>query len=462
MLERVRAYMVRHGMVTAGQGVLVAVSGGPDSVALLDLLHRLSASLGVWLHVFHMDHGLRGDASRADAEYVEQLAEQLSLPCTVVSLARGELKEQPGSLQANARAVRYEAMDRVARQVGAAVLALGHNRDDQAETVLMRMLRGSGTKGLAGIAPVRRTSGLTYVRPLLDTARVEIEEYCHTRELFPRQDASNEAPAYLRNQIRLELLPHLATVYNPAVKENLAQIATVLRAEDDCLEELTNRAITRCRAPGEGVVLHGSVLLTEPLALARRVVRRAAREVMGTAFDLGLDAVTQVLDAAANSHGSRTFNLSGGLTVTVEYGVCRFMQALPEAELQGVWPVVPGGVTVIPELHLVVEEGSGGPVQGPFEAAFDADRLKGPLAVRLRRPGDRFWPAGMEGSKKLQDLLVDAKVPRSARGRIPLLVCGDDIVWVIGHRLDRRFLADRHTQNVRVFRATPWLPDEEE
>ncbi|HWI53146.1 MAG TPA: tRNA lysidine(34) synthetase TilS [Symbiobacteriaceae bacterium] len=441
MLEQVRGALGRYGMVRAGDRVIVAVSGGPDSTALLHVLHRLAPELGLLLHVFHMDHGLRGEQSAADATYVQRLAEKLGLPCAVTTLPPGELKHRAGSLQANARQARYAAIADLAARIGATRVAYGHTKDDQAETVVMRFLRGAGARGLAGIPPVRHEGAVTHIRPLLEVSRHKIEAYCTEHELFPRLDESNLTPAYLRNRIRLELLPHLAATYNPAIRENLGQMAAVMRDEDDFLDTLAAEAYERCHAPGEGVTLVGSLLLREPVALARRVVRLAARKAAGPAYDLGLGPVTQVLEAAARSEGTVRVPLPGGTEVSVEYGLCRFLEAdgpaLPDTE----WPVAACGITLIPELGLELTANAEGVPGGPLEAAFDAARLPGPLSLRRRRPGDRLWPTGMAGSKKVQDLLVDAKVPQRLRDQVPILVSGDEVLWVMGHRLDRRFLA---------------------
>lgn len=456
MLDTVRNYMVRHRMLSDGDLVIVSVSGGPDSVTLLHILHQLAPESAARLHVFHLDHGLRGETSAEEALYVRQLADRLGLPSTIVGLGPDVIRRLRGSVQATAREVRQAEVKALAHRIGASKVAVGHNRDDQAETVLMRLLRGAGTRGLAGIHPVRELQGLTYIRPLLDSPRSHIEAYCRQYELFPRQDESNLKPAYLRNRIRLELLPELARTYNPTVVAQLAQLADLVGTEDRFLETLVDAAWTRCRAPGEGVSLLGSVLLAEPLALARRVVRRAAREVTGQELDVGLAVVNQVLEAAARSHGTHTLTLPGGLLVRVEYGVCHFLRETPALEwpAQGEWPVALAGSTEIPELNLLIEAAVEGVPQGPFEAVFDADRLPGPLSVRFRRPGDRVWLVGMEGSKKLQDILVDAKVPQRVRDAIPLLVSGEEVIWMIGQRLDRRYLAWEDTAHKVFLRAT--------
>ncbi|MFZ5816534.1 MAG: tRNA lysidine(34) synthetase TilS [Bacillota bacterium] len=474
MLEQVREAIDRHSMLQTGDHLIVAVSGGPDSVALLHLLHRLAPAWSLRLHVFHLDHGLRGAESAADARYVSELAQGLGHPVSVVRLAPGELKGKPGSLQANARRRRYQAIRELAARVGATKVATGHHRDDQAETVLMRLLRGAGLKGLAGIPPIRSEGNLTLIRPMLTIPRKQIELYCAEHKLFPRLDASNAQADYLRNRVRLELLPLLAQSYNPAIEANLAQLAELVREEDALLERLARQAFDRCRTappsleethPVPAVELDGARLREEPLALARRVVRLAARAVLGPEADLGLPAVTRVLDLAGEPHGSHLADLPGGLRLTVEYGRCR-LEPQPDQtpDTYRVWPVAPRGETAIPELGLVILAELLPPEAMPAHPApgeiwLDADRLPGPLCIRFRQPGDRIWPTGMEGSKKLQDILVDAKVPRAQRERLPLLGAGDQVLWVLGHRQDRRFLAGAATVRPLRLRILPIPPD---
>lgn len=477
LLDRVREYVARHGMVEPGDRVIVAVSGGPDSLALAHVLHRLAPEWRLSLHLFHMDHGLRGEASRADAAFVAEFARDLALPLTTVTLRPGELEALPGSLEDNARRRRYAEMARLARAIGAQRAATGHTRNDQAETVLMRLLRGSGTGGLAGIPPVRRHGDLVIIRPLLGISREEILEYCRSHGLTPRVDASNLEGSFLRNRIRLEVLPFLTERFGEAVVENLAQSAELLREDDRLLTELAREACGRCgwqeveAGPGNLVVeLDGTRLVREPPALARRVVRMAVQRVSGSAYGPGLAIVNRVLDLAGRTDGSRSLDLPQGVRLSVAYGRCRFARRSPGASPGGdcrspVWPLAVPGETPIPALGVtvVVEVAPAAAMPARLAADeewFDPVRLPGPLAVRTRRPGDRLWPVGMQGSKKLQDILVDAKVPRQERDGLPVLVAGDTVVWVPGICRDRRFRPDRQShQALRVVvRSGPAAP----
>lgn len=420
--------IARHGMVLPGETVLVAVSGGPDSTALVHALHLLAPELECHLHLFHMDHALRGEESTGDAAYVLELATTLGVPVTIVRLEEGAL---PGpGLQAAARDLRYRELARVASRVGANRIALGHNLDDQAETVLMRFLRGTGSTGLSGIAPVRGP----YVRPILSVSRLDIEAYCREQGLLPRLDSSNLKTVYLRNRVRLELMPLLEKDYNPNLRATLSRMSELFREESCLLDSLAEAALARWGG------LTTRSLRAEPPALARRMVRLAA----GTELDY--QAVEQVLSLP--SEGTQEVHLAGGLRAVAEYGHIRFERSWAGSPDQLFVPLQVPGETVIANLGLLFSV-SAAPV-APRETskewvAFDMARLQGPLAVRFRQPGDRLYPVGMEGSRKLQDIFVDAKIPARQRDRIPLLVAGKDVLWAIGLRLDRRFLAGPET-----------------
>jgi tRNA(Ile)-lysidine synthase len=460
--ERVHAFLDQQ--VQPGGRLIVAVSGGPDSVALLHLVTTWARTKQVVAHVFHMDHGLRGEESAEDARFVRELAAKWNLPCTVVGLAPGELERMGGSTQAAARTRRYEELLRLAHRIGAGSIATGHNQDDQAETVLMRFLRGAGSHGLAGIPPVAIREGVRIIRPLLTVSRREIEAYCNAHGLIFRTDSTNLGTDYLRNRLRHHLLPELAAQYNPAISRLLAQTADLMRAEDEWLDEQATAALARCRvedqsltgAPsqsGEGkeaphvehLTLDAARLADEPLPLARRLVRLAARALGAGEGEISLATCERVLALTANRGGTQRVPLGPGLWVAAEYGRLRFYreEGLGEGPV-GEWPLPLGGRFTIPELGVTLEIRTGPAPESSGQqlvAAFDAALLPGPLSIRSRRPGDRLWPVGMVGSKKLQDILVDAKVPRRLRNRVPVLTAGDEVLWVLPYRLDRRFLA---------------------
>ncbi len=454
MKERVRQYIRTHQMFTAGELVIVGVSGGPDSVALLHLLHQFKFELGIDLHVFHLDHGLRGEQSAEDARYVRQLADGLSFPSTIVGLGPEVLKRLGGSIQAAARSYRLDELRSLALRLGATKVTVGHNQDDQAETVLMRVLRGTGMRGLTGIHPVRQLAGLTFVRPLLETPRTQIEQYCRDNELLPRYDASNGRADYLRNRLRLELLPQLRREYNPAIHKNLAAMATVLQEEDALLDGIAAAALEQATQGSGNPGYSAQSLLDQPQAVCRRALRLAARRAMSPDFDLGFQSVAEIQELLLKLQGSHCLDLPSGLQAIVEYGQLRFIPANISDLASSEWPISPEGITDVPELGLCISASHENRPATPLEACFDQDLLPGPLSIRFWLPGDRIFPTGMRGSKKLQDILVDAKVPQRIRRQIPLLISGDQVCWMIGHRLDRRFLATDTTRNPLQLRVT--------
>lgn len=450
--QRVASFLA--GAPLAAGPLVVAVSGGPDSIALLHLLSGWARTFDRALHLFHMDHGLRGEESAEDARFVLDQAAALDWPVTLVGLAAGELHRMGGSTQEAARERRYAELFRLARRIGAAGIATGHNQDDQAETVLMRFLRGAGAHGLAGIAPILDREGILLLRPLLETSRAEIEAYCREAGLAFRIDSSNLHTDYLRNRLRQELLPHLAETYNPAIRRTLSQMATVLREEDCWLDDLaaTHLQAARLGIDSSRVELAVESLRSSPVPLQRRIIRLAVQALCGSGEGCSLASVERVLDLLERPGRARQVPLGPRLWAFREYEILRIAreESLGEWGGGGEWPVGMVGPQAIPELDLVVEVGHGDGPGRPLTAdervaIFDAASLPGPIAVRTRRPGDRLYPVGMTGSKKLQDILVDAKVPRRLRDRLPLIAAGDELLWLLPDRLDRRFLASDHT-----------------
>lgn len=449
--QRVNRFLA--GAPLAEGRLVVAVSGGPDSIALLHLLSGWARTFDRPLQVFHMDHGLRGEESAEDARFVLDQAAALGWPVTLVGLAPGELHRMGGSTQEAARERRYAELFRLAHRIGAVGIATGHNQDDQAETVLMRFLRGAGAHGLAGIPPITVRQSIPLLRPLLETSRAEIEAYCREAGLSFRIDSSNLHTDYLRNRLRQELLPHLAETYNPAIRRTLSQMATVLREEDRWLDDLAAAHLqeARLRFDSSQVELAVAELSKAPVPLQRRIIRLAVQALSGSGEGCSLASVERVLDLLARPEGARQVPLGPRLWALREYEILRIAREESLGEYGGgEWPLGMVGPQEIPELDLVVEVGHGDGPGRPLGAdermaVFDAGLLPGPLVVRTRRPGDRLYPVGMTGSKKLQDILVDAKVPRRQRDRLPLIGSGDELLWLLPDRLDRRFLATEQT-----------------
>lgn len=450
----------KYQMLRSGEKVVVAVSGGIDSSVLLHLLHRFSQMEGYSPHVAHLNHMLRGEESQRDADFVRDYARQLGLEATISSTAVKEAKGfRSGSLQESARRVRYAFLEEVAARVGAQKIALGHTRDDQAETVLVNLLRGAGLPGLRGIPPVREGR---FVRPLIETSRREIEEYALQNQVSFVTDSTNLKESYLRNRIRLNLLPLLCEQYNPRLPESLAAVASILAEEEGLLESLASARLSSVLLLQDKgrTALSIPVLLREPVALRRRILIAASR--MARSSDLPLSHLhVFALEELLSAQNGSQLSLPGRMAAIKEYDRLVFTEQV-RAPFPG-WehPLSIDRLVRVPEARVRLKAEIHGRSEvdlkqsSPSRAFFDADGILFPLTVRSRRPGDYFYPLGGKGKKKLKEFLIDAKVPRGQRDDIPLLVSGEEIVWVVGLRIDERFRVREGTEKVVMVEMIP-------
>jgi len=430
MLSKVQATLAK--MLEPGEALLVGVSGGADSVALLDALVKS----GWRPHVCHLNHQLRVPASDADAEFVRDLARHYGLTNTI------EWQKVAGD-EDGARRARHEFFAKVAAQTGIRKLALAHTADDQVETFLLRLLRGAGVPGLIGIWPERQLGTLRVIRPMLKVRRVEVLEYLSAQVLKYREDASNTDTRFTRNRIRHELLPMLERDFNPAVREVLLHTAEILRDEDFyLLHHVAQRFyMTVCQNDAVNV----KALANCPVAIQRRVLRFWLGGDAESAPSFTFDQIEAVRHAALGDSPGAAVDLPYELVAYREYEWLRKAQRSELEPIRGRWPLSLEGETTIGELgvkFVIGEEGE----------RFDADALGGSLFVRTWENGDRFQPLGMSGEKKLHDFFVDEKVPRRQRGRVPLVCAADGrIAWVVGHRIAEPFKVTERTRRlVRV------------
>ncbi len=414
-----------HAMLAGGETVLVAVSGGADSVALLSILTALAPAWRLTLHALHVDHGLRPDSER-DGEVVRALGARLGVPVEVERVQVG-----PGSVEAAARAARYAALEAWADRLGAARIAIGHTLDDQAETVLMRVLGGAGVRGLAAIPPVRGR----IIRPLIELRRQALREALAEAGLDWVEDPSNRDPKFLRNRIRHELLPLLAASYHAEVVPALAGVARLARESVQALDHAASLELARLAVVEAGALtLPRAALAALPPSIAAEALRQAAAR-FGSRAPLRAWAHRGLRRVLATAPPRRPFRL-GGVIVEVSGDRIR-VGARPPQTLTARALAVPGRVE-LPEIgralqaRLLPAAGYAVP-RTADRVAFDATDLPRALGVRPRRRGDRFHAFGT-GERRLKSLLIDAKVPRWDRARLPLVEANGRILWVAGLR----------------------------
>ena len=480
MLNKVLAFCEEHGLLAHGSSIVVAVSGGADSMALLDLLLHLQERLALSVHVAHFEHGIRGEASREDAHYVAAFCRAKGVACSVEAADVPQYaKERRMSLETAARELRYAFLRRVKAHVGAQAIAVAHHADDQAETVLQHILRGAGLHGLVGMRS--RTGDV--VRPLLACRKEELVAYCAAHGIEVRHDATNDAADARRNYLRLEILPRLAAHVNASAGAALVRLAEAARADDVLLDEMAHAAFSRVvcsegQAAGatheKCLTLSRTAFRAEPLALQRRIVRLAARAFVDESHDWGWRQVEQVRRMMVEGRGGLSWDLPGRVRFFLDgkRGVFlvdalrtahkdggaggrsastrRTADGMAESALLSGVPLRAPGVTRLPALGVSLI------ADFPRERArtdgrtevYMPSRVLAAAVVRTRRAGDRVrLPCG---TKKLKDFFIDEHVPRTARDHVPLVVCEGEVVWAVGVRRFSSALVKEDESMVRL------------
>lgn len=458
LIEKVLYSIEENSMLKDGDKVIVGVSGGPDSMCLLHVLLRLRERFSLELIAAHVNHGLRGKDADEDEKYVEEFCglNDVEFRCVKEDIHKISA-ERNVSDETAGREVRYEFFEKLKREKAADKIAIAHNLNDQAETVLMRIMRGTGLEGLAGIKPVR--DGV-YIRPLLGCSRSEIEEYCTRNGINPRIDKTNFESIYARNKIRLELIPYIEKNFNKDIINVLNRLAASSKVDSEYLEQETEKKYKKYCKNEESKVIITKEAFLEHEAVSTRLIRMAFSLVLGNLRNFERLHIYQVIDLQRNGTGKKLM-LPNGVTAFNNYGdISIYLNGdaeEPASGKTGVYKLL-RGVNSIKELGLrvTVEE-------YPAEAAcseknefvkyFDSSKAEGDITLRFRKPGDKFNPLGMAGSKKLKDIFIDMKVPQDKRDRTPLICFGGKIAWVVGFKASNWSKADKSTKNIIMIRV---------
>jgi tRNA(Ile)-lysidine synthase len=467
MLPRtVRRTIEKYGMFSHGDRVVVAVSGGPDSVALLHILDSLKDIYGIKLHAAHLEHGLRGDESVEDMEFVEALCESLSIPITTGSEKVGEIADRDGlSVEAAARKARYAFLDDVLMETGFKKIATGHNANDQAETVLMNLMRGSGIAGLSGMKPAM---GDKILRPLIEARRSEIMAYLEKKNIAYRTDSSNADTRFERNKVRSVLIPLIEKEFNPGIVDTLARTASVFSMVYEFFKDEVDKSMRTAVKTEEGRVTLNLELFNPYPDIVKLFT---FHKVLGLLEDdeqvISYDTLSALLNVAGKSRSGSRIDIGAGIIALKEFDSIVIGRDLALYEPYEVQLNVPGetvieGAGYVYRAEVLKEKPETPDVYKSGESAyFDFNELGLPLVARNWREGDRFVPFGLKGSKKVHDVFIDEKVPISKRTMIPLVSDADGVIWVTGvRRADRARVTDKTGTIVKITYSRECQADE--
>ncbi|WP_110953590.1 tRNA lysidine(34) synthetase TilS [Anaerosinus massiliensis] len=437
MLEKVKCYCKEKGLLELGDTILIACSGGPDSLALVDIFLKLRNSYQLEVAVAHVDHMFRGEDSRADAIFVEEFCLAHQIPYYKKSFdVPAYSKKMNLSPEEAARIVRYDFLKEIASFIGNAKIATGHHKDDQAETVLIHLFRGAGSAGIAGIRPMNH--GI--IRPFLSVTRQEIEAYCKENRLNPRIDQTNYETEYLRNRIRLNLLPELVEKFNPAIKEALCKSAEIIGAEHafirNSVESIWNRLVIEEK---NRFILQRKKLNCLHIAQKRELFRLAIEKKQGHLRGISFTHVEKMIVLSEKGSVGTKIILPGGLTLQCNYQHMLLGTFNEKQKKQNTMQVIINlvGDTQIPNLGIIARTEwvhALNKIRDKNAVILDFEQLVPPLFIKFRQDGDRFQPSGMQGNKKLKDFFIDQKVEWQLRDSIPLLCDQQRILWVCGYR----------------------------
>lgn len=458
MIRKIKEAIEKYHLLERGETVVVAVSGGSDSIALLNVLAMLSEEYKLNLVVAHINHGLRENAARED-KFVRRIAAEMGVVFECKSVDIRSLKKVTGKcIEEISREVRYDFLNDVAKKHGAQKIALGHNNNDQTETVLMNFLRGSGPTGLKGMLPARDS---VYIRPLLCVTRNEIISFLEFHGLPFVTDESNTNPAYLRNRIRHSLIPELKARYNPRLEESMKSMAEIMRAEDDYMKSVTSKVLSEW-----GTAAHGEISISIPnlvkyhQAIQRRIMKHVLEGLTKNSQGIGQTHVKAALNLVYSDHPGAYVNLPCNIEVRREYNVLIiFKKEKSEKEIiknrrndLRYEVTLPGSVKMTELGKTMIFEFVEGPIDmksnGGKIAFMDYDRISLPLVIRTVRPGDRIQPLGMKGTKKIKSVFIDEKIPLRHRKCIPLLLDQEAVLWIAGLRLSERVKITEKTRHI--------------
>ncbi len=452
VFEKVKNSIKEHGLIQEGDKIIVGVSGGPDSIMLLHILNRLKEEMNLQLYAAHLNHQIRGIEAQKDAYYMAQTCESMDIKYFIKSIDVPKYCDDNGmSVEEGARKLRYEMFEEIKKTVRANKIAVGQNLNDQAETVIMRVMRGTGLQGLKGIEHIRKDG---IIRPILDISRDEIEKYCDEHDLNPRIDQTNLESIYTRNKIRLELLPFMKEHFNENIIEAIVRMSSNIKNDSDYIEQNTNEVFDRITTKKDKAIeINFSEYKDLHIAIKSRIIRKAIEFLCGNTKNIEQKHINDIFGLENEDKIDKQINLPNGIFVYRQEK--KFILTTEEIVIEDIefcYNIPSNGYKKIREIGLLIETETtkinnyrGGKFNKDTKV-FDLDKIEGGLIIRNRESGDKIKLSG--GSKKLKDLFIDLKVPREDRSKIPVLQDEQGILLVGDYRQSENYKVDSTTKEV--------------
>ncbi len=460
MFEKAYDTVKKYNMLQKNDVVVIGISGGADSVSLFHFLYEIRKEYSLKLVGVHIHHGIRGQEADRDAEYVRELCNKYNVDFELFKYdIHSEAKKMKLTDEEAGRKIRYEVFNSVLEKYGSGKIAVAHNMNDQAETLLMRICRGTGLKGLTGILPVRDN----IIRPLIECSRESIEEYCEINHLQYQKDYTNEMDIYTRNKIRLKLIPMIKENLNPSIISVLSRMREMLQDEEDYIEIQAKQAYEECLnlKNKDMVSINIEKINKYHKVIQKRIIRFALQELRADLHDIEFAHIKDILDLMTKSTG-KTINLTDGIMVRKQYENLEFYLKKEEGIFKGFSydlkttdeeiEISEAGLvikTFLNEKNFNKEN-----FNNVYTKFFDCDKIIGNLKIRTRISGDKIYLKGI-GTKKLKDFFIDIKLPREQRNQVPIVAVGNEVIWIVGYKVNEKFTADKNTKKILCIQIIP-------
>lgn len=455
MREKVINIIKEHSLIEKDDKVVIGVSGGPDSMALLYILNDMKEELEFSIYVAHVNHGIRKEEADADEEFVKNICLKLFLPFYSIKVNMNQYAiENKLTSEEAGRVIRYDFFNKILVELGGGKIAVAHNKNDQAETLLMRFFRGTGLEGLRGM----EYKNVNVIRPLLDISREEIEEFCRDKNIAVRIDRTNLEPIYGRNRTRLEVIPYIIKNYNKGIVDTLNRTARLAQMDSEFIlgvveEKYKNLVVKESL---NSIVLYIDKLKNEHYSIKSRIIRRSIEKINGNLKGIEEKHINNIISLIDENATGKSINITNNIVIKTSYGNMiiqkenssdinpyKYYFAVGDTiEVYELDSTITSKVVSVNEIDIKQTN--------RFIKFFDYDKIRGGLYIRNRKDGDRFTPLGMSGSKKLKDFFIDEKVPRDERDRIPIVEDSKGIIWVVGYRVSEEYKVNSNTSRILV------------